>query len=159
MMNSRVLLMIGKSVMKVLITDDSAIIRKRLITMLSRIVKAENISYTEDAPEAMDSIQQLNPDAVILDTRMLGGNGIDVLLKIKQNNQALPVIALTDYPYRQYRRKYVDAGADFFFDKSTEFDQVMAALKRLSRIDVDKTTGARSRHDKINPRKKGDGSK
>ncbi len=90
---------------------------------------------------------------------MPGGNAIDLLREIKRNNQTLPVIVLTDYPYRQYRRKYVDAGADFFFDKSTEFDQVMAALKRLSRIDVDKTTGARSRHDKINPRKKGDRSK
>ncbi|MDH4068640.1 MAG: response regulator [Dehalococcoidia bacterium] len=145
--------------MKVLIVDDSAIIRTRLIAMLSRIMRAEDISYAEDAPEAMNSIQKLNFDAVILDTRMPGGNGIDVLLEIKRNNQDLPVIVLADYPYRQYRRKYVDAGADFFFDKSTEFNQVMAALKHLSRIDADKTTNPRSRDDEIDSKRKGDKSK
>ena len=119
--------------MKVLITDDSAIVRKRLIAMLSKIIKAENISYTEDAPGAINSIQKLKPDAVILDTRMPGGNGIDVLLEIKKNNQTPLVVVLTDYPYRHYRTKYIEAGADFFFDKSTEFDQVMAVLERLSK--------------------------
>jgi DNA-binding NarL/FixJ family response regulator len=120
--------------MKVLIIDDSAIVRNRVIAMLSETVKAESISYAEeDAPGAIDSIQKLNPEAVILDIRMPGGNGIDVLLEIKKNNQTPFVVVLTDYPYRQYHRKYVDAGADFFFDKSTEFDQVMAVLKRLSK--------------------------
>jgi two-component system response regulator DevR len=125
--------MMEKGVMKVLITDDSAIVRKRLIAMLSKIIKAENISYTEDAPGAINSIHKLNPDAVILDVRMPGGNGIDVLLEIKKNNQTPLVVVLTDYPYRHYRTKYIEAGADFFFDKSTEFDQVMAVLERLSK--------------------------
>jgi len=58
----------------------------------------------------------------------------DVLLRIKRNNQTLPVIALTDYRFSQYRRKYVEAGADFFFDKSTQFDGVMAVLGPLSQI-------------------------
>jgi DNA-binding NarL/FixJ family response regulator len=125
--------MMEKGVMRVLIMDDSAIVRKRLITMVSKIMKAENISYAEDAPGAINSIHRLNPDAVILDMRMPGGNGIDVLLEMKRNIQTLPVIVVADYPYRQYHRKYVDAGADFFFDKSTEFDQVMAVLERLSK--------------------------
>jgi len=38
---------------------------------------------------------------------------------------------LTHYPYRQYRKKYMDAGADFFFDKSTEFEKVIDVLKKL----------------------------
>jgi len=123
--------MMKKGVMRVLIMDDSAIVRKRLIAMLSKIMKAENISYAEDAPKAIDSIRKLNPEAVILDIRMPGGVGMDVLLEIKKNNQTPLVVVLPDYPYRHYRTKYVEAGADFFFDKSTEFDQVMAVLRRL----------------------------
>jgi len=42
------------------------------------------------------------------------------------------VIVFTNYPYPQYRRKCIDAGADFFFDKSTEFDKVTEVLKQLS---------------------------
>jgi DNA-binding NarL/FixJ family response regulator len=38
----------------------------------------------------------------------------------------------TNYPYPQYRKKYMDAGADFFFDKSTEFDKITEILKKLT---------------------------
>jgi hypothetical protein len=40
---------------------------------------------------------------------------------------------LTNYPYPQYRKKCKDAGADFFFDKSTEFDKITEVLKKLTR--------------------------
>jgi DNA-binding NarL/FixJ family response regulator len=123
--------MMEKGIMKVLIVDDSAIVRERLIAMLAKITEAENISYAEDVPEAISSIQKLNPEVVILDIRMPGGSGIDVLREIKKNNQTTLVITLTNYPYPQYRRKYIDAGADFFFNKSTEFDKVTEVLKQL----------------------------
>jgi DNA-binding NarL/FixJ family response regulator len=117
--------------MKVLIVDDSEVVSERLKAMLSEVTELKNISQAEDVPEAISSVQKLDPDVVILDIRMPGGSGIDVLREIKKNNQTPLVIVLTNYPYSQYRRKYVDAGADFFFDKSTEFDKVTEVLKQL----------------------------
>ena len=61
---------------------------------------------------------------------MPGGLGIDVLENIKQNDSALMVIVLTNYPYPGYRQKCLQAGADFFLDKSTEFDQIPELLAR-----------------------------
>jgi len=60
-----------------------------------------------------------------------GGSGIDVLQDIKQGHAAPIVMILTNFPYPQYRKKCADAGADFFFDKSTEFDKVPEVLKKL----------------------------
>ncbi len=117
--------------MKVLIADDSAIVRERLKAMLSEITELENISQAKDSVEAISSFQKMNPDVVILDVRMPGGSGIGVLQKIKQSNHPPLVIVLTNYPYPQYRRKCIEAGADFFFDKSTEFDKVTEVLKQL----------------------------
>jgi len=117
--------------MKILIADDSEIMRERLKVMLSDITELENISLAEDVPEAISSFQKLNPEVVILDIRMPGGTGIDVLREIKKGNQPPLVVVLTNYPYPQYRRKCMDAGADFFFDKSTEFDKVTEVLKQL----------------------------
>ncbi len=68
---------------------------------------------------------------VILDIRMSDGSGIDVLPEIKKGNQSPLVIVLTNYPYPQYRRKCIEAGADFFFDKSTEFDKVTEVLRHM----------------------------
>jgi len=120
-----------RDIMKVLIVDDSAIMRERLKAVLSEITELENISYAEDVPEAISSVQKLNPEVVILDIRMPGGSGIDVLQKVKKSNRPPLVIVLTNYPYPQYRRKCIEAGADFFFDKSTEFDKVTEVLKQL----------------------------
>ncbi len=120
-----------KGITKVVIVDDFATVRKRLIAMLSKIIGVENIGQAEDAPGTINSIHKLDTGAVIPDTRMPGGSQMDMLPEIKKNNQTPLVIVLTNYPYPQYRRKYVDAGVDFFFDKSTEFDSVTEVLKQL----------------------------
>ena len=119
--------------MKVLIVDDSEILRDRLMAMLSEIIELENISQAKDVPDAMNSFQKLHPDVVILDIRMPGGSGIEVLQEMKKSSRPPVAIVFTNYPYPQYRRKCMEAGADFFFDKSTEFDKAMEVLKRLSR--------------------------
>ncbi len=113
-----------RDIMKILIVDDSAIIRKRLKAMLSKITELENISQAKDPLEAIRTFDKLTPEVVILDMRMPGGSGIDVLREIKKGDPSPLVIVLTNYPYPQYRRKCIEAGADFFFDKSTEFDRV-----------------------------------
>ena len=117
--------------MKVFIADDSAVMRERLIEMLSELPEIEIISQAEDGLQATNIITKLNPDVVILDIRMPRGNGIDVLQNIKKNNPALIVIMLTNYPYPQYRKKCMKAGADYFFDKATEFEKVTEVLKKL----------------------------
>ena len=122
----------GDSV-KVLIVDDSEILRDRLIAMLSEIVEPENISQAKDVPDAISSFRKLHPDVVILDIRMPGGSGIEVLEEMKKSSRPPLVIVFTNYPYPQYRRKCIEAGADFFFDKSTEFDKATEVLKQLSR--------------------------
>ena len=118
--------------MKVLIVDDSAIMRERLKAILSDITELENISQATDVLEAIRTFEKLHPEVVILDIRMPGGSGIDVLREIKKGNQPPLVIVLTNYPYPQYRRKCIDAGADFFFDKSTEFEKITEVLMRFS---------------------------
>jgi len=116
---------------KVFIADDSAVMRERLIEMLSELPGIEIIGQAQDGLEATNLIEKLNPDVAILDIRMPRENGIDVLEKIKKNNLALIVIMLTNYPYPQYRKKCMKAGAEYFFDKSTEFEKVTEVLKKL----------------------------
>jgi DNA-binding NarL/FixJ family response regulator len=116
---------------KVFIADDSAAVVERLITMLSELPQVEIIGHAQDAREAIKAIRHLNPDVVILDIRMPGGNGIDVLKHIKSNKPAPVVIMLTNYPYPQYRKKCMALGANFFFDKSTEFEKVIEVFEGL----------------------------
>jgi len=123
--------MMEKDIMKILVVDESAIVRERLRAMLSKIAEAQNISYAEDVPKAISSVQKLDLDVAILDIRRPGGSRMDVLREINKNNQTPLVIVLTNCPYPQCRRKYREARADFFFDKSTEFDRVGEVSKQL----------------------------
>ena len=120
----------GKS-MNVFLADDSLVIRQRLKRMVADLQEVQVIGEAGDAQEAMDAIRKQKPDVVILDIHLLNGSGIDVLQNLKKATPAPAVIVLTNYPYPQYRHKCTEVGADFFFVKSTEFDQVVPALKQL----------------------------
>ena len=124
---------IGKmaKVIKVLIVDDSSLLRERLKDALSEIDGIEIIGEAQDKYEAINSIGKLNPDVVILDIRMPKGNGFEVLHNVKKDRPSCVVIIFTNYPYPQYRKKCMEAGADFFFDKSMEFEKIPEVLGQL----------------------------
>lgn len=115
---------------KAFIADDSTLVRERLETMLDELAGIKIVGQADNVAEAINAIRSLQPDVVILDIRMPGGSGIDVLRKIKQDGVGPIVIILTNYPFSGYRQKCMDAGANFFLDKSTEFDQIPGLLKR-----------------------------
>ena len=119
--------------MKVFVVDDSVVIRQRLKRMLADELDIEVIGEDGVAPAAMTAILEQKPDAFLLDIHLLNGSGIDVLQNLKKIKPGPAVIILTDYPYPEYRQLCLAAGADFFFVKSSEFEQVVPALKQLSR--------------------------
>jgi DNA-binding NarL/FixJ family response regulator len=115
---------------KVFIADDSLVVREHLVTMLDELPRIVTVGQAETVAKAINGILELRPDAVILDIRMPGGSGIDVLQRVKQGEVTPIVIILTNYPYPGYRQKCLQVGADFFLDKSTEFDQIPELLAR-----------------------------
>jgi len=117
--------------MKVIIADDSKILRERIISMLSTIPGVEIVAEAENSHEAMKYIEKLKPDVLILDIRMPNGNGIEVLKSIKQKKLSLIKIILTNYPLQQYKVKCLELGADYFFDKANEFEAVKEIVEDL----------------------------
>ncbi len=117
--------------MRVFIADDSSVVRERLANMLSEIEGLEIIGEAPDGLEARDAVLEQKPDVVILDLRMPWRNGLDVLRDIKEGSPESKVVILTNYPYPQYRRRCMEEGADYFFDKSSEFEKVPEVLAKL----------------------------
>jgi DNA-binding NarL/FixJ family response regulator len=117
--------------MKVFIADDSQILRERLKTMLSDFPEVEIAGQAKSTPEAIKSIKELKPNVVVLDIRMPGGSGIEVLQSIKKDRPEIKVIMFTNYPYPQYRKKCMNLGADFFFAKATESEEVPKVIEQL----------------------------
>jgi DNA-binding NarL/FixJ family response regulator len=122
--------------MKVLIADDSEIVRERLAYLLGDVEGVEIVGQAEDAVEAGDLAGELKPDVAILDVRMPRGSGVDVLRAIKRDNPAATVIMLTNFVDPEARQLCMAQGADYFFDKSIEFEQAVAVLRELSQTET-----------------------
>jgi DNA-binding NarL/FixJ family response regulator len=100
--------------------------------MLSEIQGIHVVGQAEEASGAVEAVEKLNPDVIIMDIRMPGGGGIKALETIKQNKLEPLVIILTNYPFPQYRKKCMEKGADYFFSKTTEMEYLMETLKKIT---------------------------
>ncbi len=113
------------------VIDDSTVIRRRVISMLSQVNGVEFVGEAEDAAEGLKLIRATHPDVVILDVRMQDRSGIGLLEDLKYDPYLPIVIVLTNYPYVAYRKRCLQLGARYFFDKTTEFTRVAEVVQEL----------------------------
>lgn len=114
--------------LKVLIVDDSEAVREALKDILSEIKIVELIGEAMDGEFGIDLVTKLEPHVIILDLNMPKMNGLDVLSFVKKNYPSIIVIVMTNYPTEYFRLKCEKLGADYFFDKSNEFELIYKAL-------------------------------
>ena len=76
-----------------------------------------------------------------MDVEMPGGDSLQVLEKAKNAGSEILVIVLTAFPFPQYRRQFLAAGADYFFDKATEFEQMVKVLQGRQVFETTTTSG------------------
>ncbi|MBD2080852.1 response regulator [Leptolyngbya sp. FACHB-17] len=109
---------------RVLIVDDVA---DNLI-LLQTILEAE--AYTVETAlsgrAALDKIEQINPDLVLLDIMMPGLNGYDVTRQVRQNERfaSLPIVLLTAHD-EYFQRPYREIGANDLIRKPIDFDELL----------------------------------
>src|SRR6185503_910067 len=120
----------------VFIVDDSPVVRERLAAMIAELPNIEIVGHADIAFEAIYSIRRLRPAVVVLDISMPGGSGMYVLETVKKDRPVPVVIMLTNFAHDQYRQKCLQLGADYFFDKSTEFERVIEVLRRISNCEL-----------------------
>jgi two-component system, OmpR family, response regulator len=120
--------------LRVVIIEDSAIIRMRLAEALLEIPNLEIIGEVETETDAVRLLGTSGWDAAILDLQLRQGTGLGVLKKLRAEGrpESSTVIVFTNYAFPQYRDRSLSLGADFFFDKSREFHRVRDVLSDLA---------------------------
>jgi CheY-like chemotaxis protein len=124
---------------RALVVDDSEIFRKRFLELL-----AESQVEAREAGSAGDALRLLAADpvdVVVIDLRLGAESGLDLIGDVKAMNPVVVVMVLTSEVSDAHRRACLERGADFFFDKSQQFEQAAGVIAGCERA------GATRRHD------------
>lgn len=113
----------------VLIVDDDPGIKLAFEKMLAK----ENflIATSSNSEKSIELIGLKKPQIVILDMKMPGFSGADLLRKIKKSNRKLPVIIMTAYSNMFTEKDALMLGADAYLKKPFEINTMLSKLRSL----------------------------
>jgi two-component system response regulator (stage 0 sporulation protein F) len=114
---------------RVLVVDDELFVGELLKEYLSIIGYA--VTAVSNGEDALSVIQQSVPHIVILDIRMPGMGGMEVLKNIKANNKATGVIMLSAYGDPETVNKALELGADHYLQKPMNLKHLVETLTLL----------------------------
>ena len=116
--------------MRVLLADDSVLILERLKQMLGVFRKVEIVGTVKNGTDALTALKTLNPDLAIVDIRMPGLSGLEVISEFRKENKTVKFIILTLFSSDYFRQTAIDAGADYFFNK-IDFEKISMLIEEL----------------------------
>ena len=118
-----------KEMMKILIVDDSILIRRSLVKLIDQTGSDIEIAEAVNVPEGIRLLKEFKPDVIIVDIRMPGGSGFDVMKAAKQLKDPPSIIVLSKYSTDAFRQEAKSCGADHFIDKSSEFKKIVEIIE------------------------------
>jgi two-component system, NarL family, invasion response regulator UvrY len=116
---------------KILIADDHAIVRKGLVQILADSPDAIVVVEASDGEEALAKVDGGDFDLVLLDISMPGRGGLDVLKDLKSRNPRLPVVILSMHPEEQYAVRALRCGASGYLTKGSASDDLLHAIHKV----------------------------
>jgi CheY-like chemotaxis protein len=130
---------VDASELRILLIEDSARLRERLIHMLTEAGKMRVTGSAETEAEACQRIDADEYDVLLVDVELREGSGIGAIRHARRSYDAEHqplIIVLTNYPLPVVRIRCMAAGADHFLDKMRQFQEVkplIAAARPLPR--------------------------
>jgi DNA-binding NarL/FixJ family response regulator len=122
------------AMLRIVTADDSMLIVDRVKRILSEIEEVEFVANASTVPLALELINRTTPDVVILDINFGthdGQNGIYLLSVVRKVYSKMKIIMLTNFSDMRYRDQCKAYGADYFLDKSNDFDKIPEIIKQI----------------------------
>ena len=121
---------------RVLLGDDHKIVREGLKMVLADDPALQVVAEADTGPGVLGEVHklqgQLGIDVVLLDIALPGMDGLEVLQALRRDWPGLPVLMLSTYPEKQYAVRCIQLGASGYLNKSTDPDDLIAALRRVA---------------------------
>ena len=116
--------------LRLLVADDHEIVRKGLGKVLAEFLQPVKVDEANNGQEALNKVLKSEYDLVVLDIKMPGKSGLDVLKEIKQHKPKLPVLILSMHPEEQFAIRAMRAGASGYLTKESAGDELVLAIRK-----------------------------
>ncbi len=118
---------------KILVADDHAVVRKGLVQIIADAMGMEVTAEASTGGEVIDHLRSDAFDVVVLDLNMPDRNGLETLQQIRAEFDDVPVLVLSMYGEEQYAVRVLRAGASGYLTKESAPDQLVHAIRRVSK--------------------------
>lgn len=121
---------------KVLLAEDHTIVRKGIYSLLADASNIEVVGEAEDGREAIEKVEKLMPDVVLMDITMPNLNGLEATRQIKKQHPEVNVLILTMYTNEEYIFQVLHAGASGYLVKQSAPSELLSAIEAVYRGDT-----------------------
>jgi DNA-binding NarL/FixJ family response regulator len=120
-----------KGKIKVLLVDDHPILRAGLSKLINQEADMLVCGEAEDGPKGFDLVSRLNPDVVVVDVSLKGGNGIELIKNLKASHPDLPMLVLSMHDETLYAERALRAGSRGYIMKEEAIEQVLVGIRKV----------------------------
>lgn len=118
---------------RIIVADDHPVVRDGIRGMLERDDRMTVVGEAGDGPEAVALVRTTDPDLVLMDLRMPGGDGVSAIRELRANDPTRPrILVLTTYDTDRDIHAAIDAGADGYLLKATSRSELVDAVVRAA---------------------------
>ncbi|OXB01670.1 DNA-binding response regulator [Flavobacterium plurextorum] len=120
------------NIIRVVLADDHVFVRDGIKSLLENEANIEVVGEAIDGADALDVVAGSKPDLLIVDIRMPNLTGIEVVEKLRSENNNVKIIMLSMHESEEYVLKSIKAGADGYLLKGSSKEEFLKALHTVA---------------------------
>jgi DNA-binding NarL/FixJ family response regulator len=114
---------------RVLVVDDHAYVRETLVELLSNEPGLAVVGSGADGAGAVELVEQLEPDVLVMDVQMPGSDGVEATRQIVRRHGTTRIVILTANPHGRLASQALEAGAHALLAKSGRYSALVDAIR------------------------------
>jgi DNA-binding NarL/FixJ family response regulator len=121
------------SAIRVVLADDHSILREGVRALLAPHADVEVVGEASDGKQAIEQVEKLDPDVIVMDIAMPGLGGIEATIELKKRGMRAKVLILSQYEDREYVRRLLKVGVSGYILKKSAGAELVNAIRAVYR--------------------------